>query len=245
MQSSLDSFNPAQIGDGCPGTRDESFTLPATVRALTWQANVAPAQIAVDPTAPDLWITDYFGSEIDRVDTQTLQLTPFALDISNGSAPFGAEPWQIVVDTNYVYAAEYGNAELVRINKNTGQIDDVRIPLASDSEQAHSLAVSGGKLYFTLSDDPRPAFGPMSTFGYIDIAAWEAASSPCVTSPGDCAPTPAHEVIYTKLFGFGDPNKSATDYRGIAASANGTIAITDLHQVLRLKPRGATAARNR
>ena len=245
LQPSLDSFNPAQIGDGCPGTRDESFTLPATVRALTWPASVAPAQIAVDPAGPDLWITDYFGSEIDQVNTQTLALTPFPLEISNSSAPFGAEPWQIVVDTNYVYATEYGNSELIRINKNTGQIDDVRIPVTSDSEQAHSLAVSDGRLYFTLSDDSRPTFGPMSTFGYIDIAAWEAASSPCVTSPGDCDPTPAHEVIYTKLFGFGEANKSASDFRGIATSANGTIAIADLHQVLRLRPRGATAAGQR
>jgi len=236
LQPSLDSFNPAQIGDGCPGTRDESFTLPTTVRTLVWGANVAPAQIAVDPTEPDLWVTDYFGSEIDRVDTRTLQITPYPLTVSNASAPFGAEPWQVVADASYVYATEYGNSELVRINKNTGQVDDVRIPLLSDTEQAHSLAVAGGKLYFTLSDDSRPTFGAMSTFGYIDIAAWEAASSPCLTSPGDCAPTPADAVIYTKLFDVGAANRETSDFRGIAASANGSLAIADWHQVLRLSP---------
>jgi hypothetical protein len=140
------------------------------------------------------------------------------------------------VDQNYVYAVEYGDGELVRINKNTSQIDEVRIPLTSDTEQAHSLALLGGKLYFTLSDDARPSFGAASTFGYVNIAAWEAASAPCVTIPGDCAPAPAIATVYTGQSSAVDPVTGIADFRGIAASPNGTIAVADFSQVVRLKP---------
>jgi hypothetical protein len=111
------------------------------------------------------------------------------MSVAPGALPgFGSNS---VVDQNCAYAVECGDSELVRINKNTDQRDEVGIPMTSDTQQPHSLALSGGKLYFTLSDDDPPSFGAASTFGYVDIAAWEAASAPCLSAPRDCGPAPA------------------------------------------------------
>ena len=140
------------------------------------------------------------------------------------------------MDQDYAYAAEYGDGELVRINKNTGQVDEVKIPLTSDTEQPHSLALLGGKLYFTLSDDARPSFGAASTFGYVNVAAWEAASVPCLTTPGNCAPAPAAATVYTGLSAVADPPTGTADFRGITISPKGAIAVADMGQVIRLNP---------
>jgi hypothetical protein len=91
-------------------------------------------------------------------------------------------------------------------------------------------------LFFTLSDDAQPTFGAASTIGYVDIASWEGASAPCLTTPGDCAPTPTIAVVYSGLSSFADPATGVADFRGVAAGSNGIVAVADLHQVVRLKP---------
>jgi hypothetical protein len=138
-------------------------------------------------------------------------------------------PWQVVSDGRFVYAVDYGDDNLVRISESTGAVDEVPIPVTSDMEQGYGLALSAGRLYFTLSDDRQPTFGAASTFGYVDVAGWEAASAACPAS-SDCAPAPSLGVIY-KL-----PSFAQSDLRGIAVAADGSVALADLHQVVRVSP---------
>jgi len=229
---SIDSFSPSQVGESCPNSY--SLSGSGSFRRIPWPQGDAPALMAVDPSGTAMWVTDFFGSMVERVDIATGTFAPHAYQPRNSYSQHGAEPWQVVADTNYVYAIDYGDSNLIRINKANGQIDQVPIPLTSDTEQGYGLALSGSKLFFSLSDDTQPAFGAASTVGYVDLSAWETASSAC--SPGvDCAPAPTTAVVYTGLSAVADPTTDA-DFRGIAVSTKGWLAIADLHQVVRLAP---------
>jgi hypothetical protein len=228
----LDSFSPAQVGSACPSTH--ALAGAPSFRHIPWPQSDSPAMVTADPDGASVWVTEFWGSQISRVNVASGAIAAYRYPSSNAYSPFGALPWQAVADAGYVYAIDYGDSALVRINKSTGRVGKVPVPLTSDVEQGYGLALAGGKLYFTLSDDILPAFGAASAFGYVDVAAWEAASAKC--SPGvDCAPTPANAVVYTGLAATADPSGNA-DFRGIAAAANGQLAIADLHQVIRLAP---------
>jgi hypothetical protein len=227
--TSIDSFNPDSIGDGCPGTANESYGLAGQMQRISWPGAGAPAQIAVDPSSGSLWITDWIGSGIYRLDPTSDTFAAFMLQSGNSSSLLGAEPWQIVADGRFVYAIDYGDNNLVRISPSAGFVDEVPLPVTSDMEQGYGLALSGGKLYFTLSDDGQPSFGAASTFGYIDVAGWEGASASC-SAGVDCAPAPLLGVVY-KLPAF-----AQSDLRGIAVGADGRVALADLHQIVRVFP---------
>lgn len=227
---SLDWFNPAQVGDGCPRTSDEIYSLNGALHRVTWPTGLVPGQVAVDQDTTTAWVTDMVGSEIDKVDSATGQITSYHLPTSNRYAAFGAFPWQIVTDRGFVYAIDYGDSSLVRIDKATNRIDVVRLPLTSDVERGYGLALHGGKLYFTLSDDGQPSVGGASTFGYISVGAWEFASRACQPQGTDCAPSPQVAVVYS---GVAPPN---ADLRGIAVGPAGDVAIADLHGVIWLTP---------
>jgi len=228
----IDSFSPAQVGESCPN--GYSLSGARSFRRIPWPQGDAPAQVSADPNGTTLWVTDFFGSAVESVDVATGAITPHAYPSRNSYSKHGAEPWQVVVDTNDVYAIDYGDSNLIRINKVDGQIDQVPIPLTSDTEEGYGLALAGGKLFFSLADDAQPAFGAASTVGYVDLSTWEAASSAC--PPGvDCAPAPTTAVVYTGLSAVADPSADA-DFRGIAVGSRGRLAIADLHQVVRLTP---------
>jgi DNA-binding beta-propeller fold protein YncE len=235
-QPYLDSFDPAHVGNGCPGTSTASYSLTGKITQLKWPGNVEPAQISVDPDGLYLWVTDFWGSSISRVDISTGAITRYKLaaDGSRAGSLFGPEPWQVTSDAGYVYAIGYGDSNLVRIDKATGQVDQVKIPLTSDEESGYGLALSGGRLYFTLADDGQPKYGAASAVGYVNIKAWESASAKCAPMV-DCAPAPTAAVIYAGLSAKTDPTTDA-DFRGIAIGPGGVVAVADLHKVVRLTP---------
>lgn len=229
---SIASFSPSQVGENCPN--DYSLNGAGSFEQIAWPQDDLPTQIAVDPSGADLWVTDFFGNRIEEFAIATGGFTPYTYASSNAYSPHGAEPWQLVADGSYVYAIDYGDSNLIRINKTTRTVDQSPIPLTSDTEEGYGLFISGNRLYFSLSDDAQPTFGPASTIGYIDLSAWEAASAAC--PPGvDCAPAPTSGFVYTGLATVADPSSDA-DFRGIAANASGSVAIADLHQVVRLSP---------
>ena len=207
----LDYFNPAEVGDGCPGVTSESYSLSGLVHRIVWPGDNFPSQIAVDPNGSALWVSDFWGSSIARVDLRTHAITSYPLASHNSYSFFGADPWQVAASANYVYAIDYGDSNLDRINKKTGHVDQVAIPLLSDTEQGYGLAISGDRLYFTLSDDDRPSFGYASTVGYVDIGTWAASS-----------PSPTTAVVYTGLSEETDPASSKVDFRGIAGAPTGS-----------------------
>jgi DNA-binding beta-propeller fold protein YncE len=225
----LDGFNPDAVGDGCPGTTNESYPLAGSMEQVPWPGAGAPAQIAVDPSSNALWVTDWIGSAIYRFDTGMGTFTSYPLATRNASSTTGAIPWQILSDGRFVYAIDYGDDNLVRISESSGIVDEVPLPVTSDTEQGYGLALSGGKLYFTLSDDDQPSFGAASTLGYVDIGDWETGSAVCPAG-SDCDPSPPLAVVY-KL-----PSLAQSDLRGIAVGSDGSIALADLHQIVRVSP---------
>ncbi len=238
--ASLDGFDPSAIGSGCDGQADEAYVLPASVRLLTWprSGGLWPAQIAVDPTSASLWITDFDGypsdgttySDIDQVDISVPQKPTFeskySIPSANTSSFLGAKPWEITAPpgSNYVYAVDNGDAEVVRIDKSTKQVDELAIPLTSDVENGFGLAIASGRLYFTLANDALTDFGEASTFGYVNLSSWALGSSH------------ADGVLYSGLSAVTDPSAKA-DYRAIAVGSTGQVAITDKYGMIRLTPK--------
>lgn len=232
-------FSPSQVGESCsnyyPLAGQSSF------QQILWTGGGAPSQIVADPNGGALWVTSFFSSQVDEFNIATHAVTKYSFQPRNvyqSSAYFGAEPWQLVADSQYVYAIDYGDSNLIRINKVTGAIDQVPIPLTADTEDGYGLALSqnGNKLYFTLNGQVPPTFGPASTFGYINIANWEYQSNKCATNI-DCVPYPPARdaVLYSGLSGVTDPGGAAS-YFGIATGAKGEIAIADRSGVVRLVP---------
>jgi hypothetical protein len=245
-RGSLDEFDPATVGGGCNGRTDQAYVLPPSVVRLSWPKSGAqwPVQIAADPSSPTLWISNFYPyaangtvySGIDRVDVSNPAHPRFVrrylYPAANHYTFFGAKPWDIVAPPNsdYVYATDNGDAEIVRINKVTNQLQEVPIPLTTDLENAFGLAISSGRLYFALADDFDPhqySFGRASTFGYIDLSSW----------PDDGPPTSG--VIYTGLNPVTDPVTAPdawANYRAIAVGPTGQVALTDKFGVVRLTP---------
>jgi DNA-binding beta-propeller fold protein YncE len=248
---SLGGFDPTQ--DQCAGTG--TYTLPASVESMTWPSttwggDVWPAEVTADPSGTQLWVTDFEGysadasqlchqlstagscGEIDEVDVSNVSdpqiVEQYVYPSSNVYAFGGAEPWGVVADPTYVYAIDYGDSNLVRIDKSTGHVDEVPLPLTSDDEDGYGLALHSNKLYLTLSDDTRPAFGAASTIGYIDLDSWMAASQP---NGG---------VIYGGISKDVD-RTTVSDFRGIAADSCGDLVITDRRQQVRLVPKSQTS----
>jgi hypothetical protein len=228
-EGSLDEFDPASVGGGCHGRTNQAFTLPSSVRRLSWPTTGAqwPVQIAVDPSSPTLWVTNfnpttikhvaYSGiDEIDVANPASPQFVHrFIYPTTNSASFFGGKPWDIVApaDSDYVYAADNGDAEVVRINKATGQLQEAPVPQTSDLENLFGLSVSDGRLYFALADDFLIKFGAASTFGYIDLDSW----------PANGLPTQG--VVYTGL--KVSNRKRLPDYRAIAVGPTGQVALTD------------------
>ena len=193
-EGSLDEFDPSAIGGGCNGQTNKDFVLPASVKRLSWPSSGAqwPAQLAVDPSSATVWVSDFnpysvngtLYSGIDRVDisdpAHPTLVQRYTYPTVNLNSYFGGKPWDIVAPPNsdYVYAVDNGNAEIVRINKATNQLQEVSIPLTTDLENVFGLAISSGKLYFSLANDYTLTFGKGSGFGYIDLSSWPADGPP-------------------------------------------------------------------
>ena len=239
------SFIPS-ANDVCPGTyslaNSDSYTayqLPAMNRQCNSNQKcnpTLPAMITADPSGNEIWISQPFGSEIDAFNTSTHKVSTSAYPPQNAyftinqlPQPEVAAPWQVVADSNYVYAIDFGDDNLIRLAKSTGKIDQIPIPATSDQDRGYGLALSGSKLYFTSPGDP--TYG----FGYVDVGAWESASSNC--SPGvDCVPSPPSALVYSGLTHDADPSRSPS-YSGVAAASDGQVAIADFFTgVIRLVP---------
>jgi hypothetical protein len=213
--------------------------LPPSVRLLPWPTSGPqwPADIAVDPTTDSLWITDFNGAAvngavfgaIERVDisdpSHPAVTNRYPIRSSNPDSYLGPKPWEIFAPphSNYVYSVDNGDAEVIRIDKVTGHVDEAPIPLTSDLENGFGLAIHSGRLYFTLSDDYAWGFGDASTFGYISLSSWPEGSAP------------ANGVMYTGLSQLTNRNSTA-NYRAIAAGRTGDVVITNQHSVVRLTP---------
>jgi hypothetical protein len=244
----LGYFEPARLGS-CTRSRSYSQSTMASVLKRI-PLMTAAWQISADSAANALWVTDFLNGQIQKISqgrpgsapsTYALRPNPAPQSPPAVNPPASSRPWQIVADAGYVYATDYGDNNLIRINKSTGAIDYVPVPATSDTEKVYGLAICDGVLYFTLSDDSVLADSTQpfvaSAIGAIDIADWEAASANC-SNRSDCtsAPAPGRATIYYGLDTSADPSPSSkADFRGIALDRTCRhIAIADHGQILRL-----------
>ena len=193
-----------------------------------------PQELIVD--SDGVWYTgfvQYFGAELGRltVDAQDVPtVKDYLLPAPIQAGDFGPYPWQIRSDATSVYVGEYADNELVRFDKATHAMSELTLPMTSGDLNQHSIALGGGKLWFTL---PTVASSPndrgASTFGYVDVASW-AAGTPTGT-------------IYTGFDTLGNvdtpTNNAAGRYHafsGIEVAADGSIVLADYttHEVYRL-----------
>jgi len=254
-------FNPSAVG-GCSPGDTQSITLTACNPVLPDTAVAAPSpagcnlnylepwsdqmvfpgHLVVDTAGntATIWATEFWGSAITKLqvsDVTTGAYTSLVMHLAstNPDSFFGAEPWQIVQDANYVYAVDYGDNNIVRINKTTNQVDEVQVPLTDSSEQLHSDAIYNGNLYFTLSNGSTT--GGTTAIGYIGIAFWEAASAACANGT-NCAPLPTVGVVYSGLAAAvgsaGSPGIST--FSGIGIASDGAISLAGMHGIVILRP---------
>lgn len=238
----LDSFEPSAVGDRCPGT----YKLSGATTSFKQFAlpNNWPTEIGANPSGTEIWVGDDFGNAIESVNTTTGAVATYSYTPTNAYNTFAspnnpvAYSWQVVADASYVYAVDFGDSNLVRIETagpNAGEIDEVPLPLNSDLERGFGLALDGSTLYFTTTNG--------GTLGSINIGAWEAASSVCSLGD-DCAPVPADAVEYTGIEEQTDPSTDGysptgnASYGGVAVAKSGQIAVADYFskQTIRLVP---------
>ena len=197
--------------------------------------DVWPNQIAAD-TDGTVWVDGTWPSTLNNVSNNyiyhlntTSMLASYAYNSTNSYSiyPYGlAFPWDIVADTNYVYATDFGDGNLIQIEKNgpdPGQVNVVPLPFASDGTSGFGLALQANNLYFTA--------GP--NFGVVNVGSWEAGARLCAPTV-NCAPAPSSAVEYTGLPAVVDPGGG---FNAIAVSPDGQIGILDYNKVtVRLVP---------
>jgi hypothetical protein len=224
----LESFQPSQVGENCATSRDYNLSGQSSFRQIPLP--VHPAMVTADPNGTTLWVS-HLTSEIDRIDTQSGSVTRYTyrdtnkyscVSIDGVCTPF-AFPWQVLSDGSYAYAIDYGDDNLLRINETTGQMDEIPIPVVSDTEQGYGLTMvkdgSDTRLYFTLSQDPAllstSTFGMATTFGWVDLTSWAASAT-----------QPSQAVLYSGLDTTVSPS-APSDFRGIASGPSGDLVIAD------------------
>jgi len=230
------SFEPSQVGSSCPSAYDLTSSTPSYTQVpltgVGW-----PNQIAGDPNGT-VWVDSTWPSTQNGVPNNyiynlstTSIIASYAYNSTNSYSfyPYGlAYPWDIVTDANYVYAIDFGDGNLVQIEKSgpdPGQVNVVPIPYTTDTTSGFGLALQGNSLYFTAGIN----------FGDIDIGTWEAASQGCAANV-NCAPAPTSAVEYTGLESAVDPTYTG-GFNAIAASADGQVGISDYNKtIVRLIP---------
>ncbi len=236
--SELDGFDPSTIS-GCSSTANKAVDLPSSVQLLNitdgpGSVETFPALVTADPDNNHLWIGTNGGwAGVREIDISTpgtpTDIADYQFSSTNADAVLGAYPWEIAADSNYVYAIDYGDDNLVRIDKGTGHTDTVALPIYCDCQEGYGLAIDGTRLYFTMADDgalssTSPPAYPMSTIGYIDLSTWAAASQPTTA------------VMYDFHLTEAVQSNNLADFRGIAADSAGQLAIMDANYMVRLTP---------
>jgi streptogramin lyase len=145
-----------------------------------------PATSAAYPNG-SVWYVDLYGAAVERVNIATSAVTLYALPATRGVTPV---PTYLATDSgNSMYVAEYGDGDLVRINKTTGAVDEVEAPSFAPGASScvsgvspggnsalpaiHTVALSAsGRLYFstTYCDASGAA---QDAVGYLNVNTWD------------------------------------------------------------------------
>jgi len=227
----LNYSNPNDVAAVAAANHCTSATQTGCIHQIVLPASAGTAgHLTIDPSNGDVWFVDFSGRVLDRYPHNGGAVQSFPLPASVSPSMFNGFPWQIQVDANAVYLNEYSDNMLLRFDKTVADpttrcvtltdgmnpcIAELFLPMPGPDTYAHSIALVGHKLWFTIaneSDGPTDPNG--STFGYLDTASWAAG-----------APTGTYFDDFTTL-GTAPPNAHHC-FRGIAVTASGNVAIAD------------------
>ncbi len=204
-----------------------------------------PTQLAPDPSNPQgasLWISGGAATAVGRyrVAQNDFQVFPLPPPAAPG-AILGSFPWEIRVSGNFVYVLEFGDADLVRLNRATasssGQCTtqganpcmvELPIPLRAPGFTSLWMDIepSTNRLWFQTSTPLDDQFAPQAAVvGFADI-------SNGMLRPG---------VIYTDVSTLSEAGRTRVgpaSFNGIAVR-NGVVSFADFlrGQLLRLRPK--------
>lgn len=190
------------------------------------------SHVTVDAASGYAWLVDFTGRVLSRYPLSGGSVESFPLPKPIGGGYFGGFPWQVRANANAVYLNEYGDNRLVRFDKSVANptvacatldanganpcMSAILVPMAGPDVNVHSIALTGDKLWFTVSNESgAPATLDESTFGYVNLAAW-----------ANGTPT---GVQFTGLATLGllGPNQHHA-FRGIEVGSNGKVAVADM-----------------
>src|SRR5262249_19078857 len=128
-----------------------------------------------------------------------------------------------------VYVSEFADNQLLRFDKNipnpttrcatlvTGTnpcMSEILLPMLDPHVDAHSIALVGGRLWFTMANDLSGTDPNSALFGYVDTSTW-AAGTP-------------RGVYFTNLANLGIHRANQHhSFRGIDVTAAGRVALAD------------------
>jgi hypothetical protein len=139
------------------------------------------AHLETDPQDDSIWFSDARGKYLGHLlPAQDNRVKLFRLPDSHsgpleGMHGFGGFPWNLQVDHDAVYIAEYATAHILRFDKASATFNEVLLPCRRSQITLHSIAIDSvrNRLWFTLANESTvPIAGATSTIGYMDLTSW-------------------------------------------------------------------------
>jgi hypothetical protein len=139
------------------------------------------AHLETDPEDDSIWFSDAHGKYLGHlIPAQDNRIEVFRLPDSHagpldGMQGFGGFPWNLRVDSDAVYIAEYATAHILRFDKASATFNEVMLPCPTAQITLHSIALDTvrDRLWFTLANESHvPVAVATSTIGYMDLATW-------------------------------------------------------------------------
>jgi hypothetical protein len=241
--NNLDYADPAAVAAVSAANHCTQATQTGCIHQIELPASAGVAgHITIDPSSGYAWFVDFTGRALDRYPLAGGTVQSFPLPSSVSSSLFNGFPWEIQVDANAVYLNEYSDNMLLRFDKTVADpttscvtltdgtnpcISELFLPMPEPDTNAHSIALVGNKLWFTIANESNAPTDPNgSMFGYIDTTSWAAG-----------APTGTY---YDNLTSLGTASPDAHHcFRGIAVTASGNVALADsgYDQIVALAPK--------
>ena len=208
-------------------------------------SGIKVAHLENDPVDDSIWFTDAHGKYLGNLNPhraevfELYELPDTHSTPAEGKPVFGGFPWNLRVDNEAVYLAEYATQHIIRFDKATSSFDEILIPSVSSRVRLHSIAIDAttDRLWFTLANEARiPRHHASSTIGYIDLGSWRS----YIAKPKDSDGIPA--VIYSgldKIAASAAFTGQHQAFRGIAVDpASGKIALATMWrgQITELMP---------
>lgn len=201
--------------------------------------------LTLDPSDGSVWFGDYYGGALGHLDSSG-NVTRFPLpDVvreTTLTSAWKGNVWQIRVDGDYVYASEFADGDIVRLDKSVTPlstceslvdgvnpcVDELHLPMVTSASSVHSIEIHDGDLWFTLTTNGKYEAGSTDgvLLGRIPLSSFD------------------HGTAYNGLVDHAqltDPTGPGSQQQGpagIAITSSGAVILADFHRrgIIRLDP---------